>query len=120
MQEIWTNISVKFENKYFSSKDHEDPENLCAKRAGNFPALVLYTDMCYPIIGKVIMCKIEGSKMDEAVLAPLGSFYLLNLDYPRNLEDGIEHPAIFYNWWQKYTRGHCTAISVDPVLLSAV
>ena len=79
----------KFENKCFSLKAHEDPENLCAKRVGNVPALVLYTDTCYLITGKVIVSKIDGSKMDEALLALLATFYLLDLDYPRNLEIGL-------------------------------
>jgi hypothetical protein len=60
-----------------------------AKRMSNVPALVLYTDMRCLIIGKFIMCKINESKMDEALLEFLASFYLLDFDYPRNLAMGL-------------------------------
>ena len=52
---------------------------------------------CYLIVGKIIVAENEVEKLNEGVLALLGCFYLLDFDYPRFLEIGLNifHYLIF-------------------------
>ena len=44
---------------------------------------------CYIIVGKTILSKIEIKSLPEAVVAFMGTFYLLDFDHPKFFEIGL-------------------------------
>ena len=45
--------------------------------------------MCYIFVGKTILSKIEIKCLPEAVVAFMATFYLLDFDYPKFFEVGL-------------------------------
>ncbi|XP_033125439.1 uncharacterized protein LOC117123570 [Anneissia japonica] len=94
---IFTNMSQIFSGKKTKKvtdlleilKDHEDPENWVSRRSGNVPVLLLDATNSYVVVGRTILTTVEISKLDEALLAFLGAFYLLDFDYPKSHEIGL-------------------------------
>ena len=62
---------------------------LCGKQAGNVPTLMLDRNSCYVIVGKRILLKLEISLLPETVVAFMATFYLLDFDYPKYYELGM-------------------------------
>ena len=60
-----------------------------AQRKGDAPVILLDNNHAYLIVGRQIVCTIERQHLREALLAYLGLYYLLDLDYPALLELGF-------------------------------
>ena len=74
---------------FFLIKDHEDPDAWCSKQGGNVPVLLINKEHCYLIVGKCIMFKTEVRVLPEAVVAYMATYYLLDFDYPKQYEIGM-------------------------------
>ncbi|XP_071949134.1 uncharacterized protein [Antedon mediterranea] len=70
-------------------KDHEDPETWASRRSGNVPVLLLTKEMSYIVVGRAIVATMEITKLDEALVTFLATFYLLDIDYPKAQEVGL-------------------------------
>lgn len=51
--------------------------------------LVIDTENVYVFVGKLILFQIDAVNLDEAAVAFLASFYLLDFDYPKQFEVGL-------------------------------
>lgn len=56
---------------------------------GNIPVLVIDKDSVYVIVGKRILFQTEVSNFKEATVGFLASFYLLDFDYTKQNEIGM-------------------------------
>ena len=56
-----------------------------AHRKGDAPVILLDNNHANLIVGRQIVCTVERQHLREAVLAYLGLYYLLDLDYPASL-----------------------------------
>jgi hypothetical protein len=61
----------------------------CTKKGGNVPALLMDKEHCYVIVGRSILFKVQVNELPEAVVAFLAAFYLLDVDYPKCHEIGM-------------------------------
>ena len=85
----FTNFAESFTLNYFHPQNHEDPETFCAKQTRHVPVLLATSEQATIIIGKQIICEVDTKKLDEAVIAHLAAFYLLDFDYPKISEVGM-------------------------------
>ena len=53
------------------------------------PVLMLDKEHCYVMVGKCILSKLEVRLLPEAVVAFMATFYLLDFDYPKQYEVGM-------------------------------
>eukprot|EP00112_Aurelia_sp_Birch-Aquarium-sp1_P023159 Seg679.17 transcript_id=Seg679.17/GoldUCD/mRNA.D3Y31 product="hypothetical protein" protein_id=Seg679.17/GoldUCD/D3Y31 len=74
---------------YHQLKNSEDPDTFCSKQNGHVPVLLATSEQAFVIVGKQIICEVDTEKLDEAVVAHLAAFYLLDFDYPKNSEVGM-------------------------------
>lgn len=82
----------------FLFQEHEDPQVVCSsKHQYKGPMLVLDSTSAYLICKGNILSVIELVKCKEAVLALIGTFYLLDIDYPKSHELGLTmlHHLVF-------------------------
>jgi hypothetical protein len=61
----------------------------CTKKGGNVPALLMDKEHSYVIVGRSILFKVPVNQLPEAVVAFLAAFYLLDIDYPKCHEIGM-------------------------------
>jgi hypothetical protein len=61
----------------------------CTKKGGNVPALLMDKEHSYVIVGRSILFKVPVNQLPEAVVAFLAAFYLLDIDYFKCHEIGM-------------------------------
>ena len=59
------------------------------KQSGNVPVILIDSDMVYVTVGKKILFSCPVSNIMEATVGYLASFYLLDFDYPKMSEVGL-------------------------------
>ncbi len=66
-------------------------------RKSDQPIILLTTSEVLLVAGKIIVSRLERTKIDEALLALIGLFYLLDVDYPpeHELSLTILHYLVF-------------------------
>ena len=64
--------------------------NSCSqKQTGNLPVLVYDKESAYVIVGQRILFRTGNKKFSEATVGFLAAFYLLDFDYPKHNEIGM-------------------------------
>ena len=54
--------------------------------SARYPLLVVDKEHITLLIGKAIYCSIDRANFDEAIVAYIASYYLLDIDYPKGAE----------------------------------
>ncbi|XP_028417767.1 uncharacterized protein LOC114542403 [Dendronephthya gigantea] len=71
-------------------KDHEDPEAVCSRRQGkSMPLLCLDKTSAYLICQGTLIFTVALKSLMRAVLALIGLFYVIDVDYPKSHELGL-------------------------------
>ncbi|XP_028417701.1 uncharacterized protein LOC114544956 [Dendronephthya gigantea] len=81
-------------------KDHEDPETVCSRRQGKgIPLLCLDKTSAYLVCQGTLIFTVELRNIMQAVLALIGLFYLIDVDYPKSHELGLTmlHSLLFHD-----------------------
>ena len=54
--------------------------------SAKYPVLLVDKEQITLLIGKTIYCRIDRANIDEAIVTYIASYYLLDIDYPKDAE----------------------------------